>query len=156
MARQPARAGHAGSRRNRRDVNEDRIRLAVTGLSRAGKTVFITSLIHNLLALGGGRNTLPRLNDRLSERGVTRLQDVQLLPAGAAALPCFEHAAISPAERQQWCPVGDSGGGRLGRAEGGRTRSTRPSECRCWGHFCPGRLRPCQLQAFDCMRCETA
>lgn len=105
MARQPARAGHAGSRRNRRDVNEDRIRLAVTGLSRAGKTVFITSLIHNLLALGGGRNTLPRLNDRLSERGVTRLQDVQLLPAGAAALPCFEHArnlANLAAEQPTW------------------------------------------------------
>src|SRR5262249_3429807 len=29
-------------------VNEDCIRLAVTGLSRAGKTVFITSLIQNL------------------------------------------------------------------------------------------------------------
>ena len=39
--------------------NEDHIRLAVTGLSRAGKTVFIISLIHNLLALGQRRNTLP-------------------------------------------------------------------------------------------------
>ncbi len=29
------------------------LRLGVTGLSRAGKTVFITSLVHNLLA--GGR-----------------------------------------------------------------------------------------------------
>jgi len=32
------------------------IRLAVTGLSRAGKTVFITSLVHNLLSIAGAAN----------------------------------------------------------------------------------------------------
>ncbi|MCK5090049.1 MAG: YcjX family protein, partial [Hyphomicrobiaceae bacterium] len=35
------------------DVVRPTVRLGVTGLSRAGKTVFITALIHNLLA--GGR-----------------------------------------------------------------------------------------------------
>lgn len=35
------------------DIVRPTVRLGVTGLSRAGKTVFITALIHNLLA--GGR-----------------------------------------------------------------------------------------------------
>ena len=42
-------------------VNETLIRLAVTGLSRAGKTVFITSLVNNLPAPGQGRGTLSQL-----------------------------------------------------------------------------------------------
>lgn len=46
------------------DIVEPTVRLGVTGLSRAGKTVFITSLVHNLTrggrlplfsALAGGR-----------------------------------------------------------------------------------------------------
>jgi predicted YcjX-like family ATPase len=72
-------------------VNEDCIRLAVTGLSRAGKTVFVTSIIHNLLALGGGKNTLPRLATRLGGEGANRLVDVTVLPAGAAELPRFDY-----------------------------------------------------------------
>ena len=76
-----------------RSLNEDRIRLAVTGLSRAGKTVFITSLIHNLLALGQGRDTLPRITKRLSQNGVSRLRGVEVLPAGAGVLPFFDYAA---------------------------------------------------------------
>lgn len=76
-----------------RSVNEDCIRLAVTGLSRAGKTVFITSVIHNLLALGAGKNTLPRLAARLGHGGANRLVDVSVLPAGAASVPQFDYAA---------------------------------------------------------------
>ena len=76
-----------------RAVNEDVIRLAVTGLSRAGKTVFITSLIQNLLALGAGRNTLPRLAARLAVDSGSRLVGVRVLPAGASAVPYFDHAA---------------------------------------------------------------
>src|ERR1700712_3382259 len=76
-----------------RAVNEDVITLAVTGLSRAGKTVFITSLIQNLLALAAQKDVLPRLTQRLSDRGVNRLRDVTILPAGASALPHFDHAA---------------------------------------------------------------
>jgi predicted YcjX-like family ATPase len=70
-------------------VNEDHIRLAVTGLSRAGKTVFITSLVHNLLALGQGRNTLPKVTKRLTVDGTSRLRSVTVLPVGAALLPHF-------------------------------------------------------------------
>ena len=76
-----------------RAVNEDHIRLAVTGLSRAGKTVFITSLVHNLLALGQRRNTLPRLTARLTQDGVNRLRSVEVLPAGAGVLPVFDYGA---------------------------------------------------------------
>jgi len=73
-------------------VNEERIHLAVTGLSRAGKTVFITSLIENLLALSGGRDTLPKVREKLEQHGANRLRRVALLPAGASALPRFDHA----------------------------------------------------------------
>ena len=75
-----------------RALNEDRIRLAVTGLSRAGKTVFITSLIQNLLALGQGRDTLPKVTARLTQDGISRLRSVAVLPAGAGVLPVFDHA----------------------------------------------------------------
>lgn len=76
-----------------RALNEDHIRLAVTGLSRAGKTVFITSLIHNLVALGQRRNTLPRLTARLTQDGVSRLRSVEVMPAGASVLPVFDYGA---------------------------------------------------------------
>lgn len=76
-----------------RALNEDHIRLAVTGLSRAGKTVFITSLIHNLLALGQRRNTLPRLTARLTQDGQSRLRSVEVMPAGVGVLPVFDYGA---------------------------------------------------------------
>lgn len=74
-----------------RAVNEERIHLAVTGLSRAGKTVFITSLVENLLALAAGRDTLPELRARLEQGGANRLVSVRLLPSGSLALPRFDH-----------------------------------------------------------------
>ncbi|MCC6720447.1 MAG: YcjX family protein [Acetobacteraceae bacterium] len=74
-------------------VNEERLHLAVTGLSRAGKTVFITSLVENLLALAGGRDTLPKFRAALEHHGDSRLRGVTLLPAGAGRLPRFDHAA---------------------------------------------------------------
>jgi uncharacterized protein len=76
-----------------RAVNEEVIRLAVTGLSRAGKTVFITSLIQNLLALAQQKDVLPQFTRRLSDGGTNRLQDVTILPAGISALPHFDLAA---------------------------------------------------------------
>ncbi len=76
-----------------RALNEDHIRLAVTGLSRAGKTVFITSLIHNLLALGQRRNTLPKVTARLTQNGLTRLRGVEVMPAGVGVLPFFDYGA---------------------------------------------------------------
>ena len=77
----------------RRALPRDRIGLAVTGLSRSGKTVFITSLVQNLLALGQGLNTLPALAARLQGDGESRLVGVEVLPAGASDVPHFDLAA---------------------------------------------------------------
>ena len=92
-------------------VNETVLRVAVTGLSRAGKTVFLTSLIHNLLAFGAGRNTLPALQARLGGNGGgTRLHAVRIEPAGAATLPSFDYAtklSELAAETPAWPPRTD-------------------------------------------------
>ncbi len=93
-------------------VNETVIRLAVTGLSRAGKTVFITSLIQNLLALGQGRDTLPLIRRRLGAGGATRieasrLRSVRVVPAGVQTVPRFDFAeklAELSADQPSWPP----------------------------------------------------
>ncbi|MFZ2135439.1 MAG: YcjX family protein, partial [Xanthobacteraceae bacterium] len=59
--------------------------LAVTGLSRSGKTVFITSLIHNLLSALHNPNRMPLL-DMVGER---RLIAATLETANAHRLPRF-------------------------------------------------------------------
>ena len=74
-------------------LNDTPVRVAVTGLSRAGKTVFLTSLLSNLLASGAGRDTLPALRAVLDRGGVGRLGRVRLLPTGAETTPRFDHAA---------------------------------------------------------------
>ncbi len=61
----------------------------MTGLARAGKTAFLTSLASNLLAFGAGSPTLPALAARLGGRRL----GVRLAPAGAGALPRFDEAA---------------------------------------------------------------
>src|SRR5262249_12539333 len=63
------------------------VNLAVTGLSRSGKTVFITSLIHNLLSAVHNPNRMPLL-------GVVaggRLMGTRLEEAGAQRLPRFRY-----------------------------------------------------------------
>lgn len=96
-------------------LNETTLRLAVTGLSRAGKTVFITSLITNLLALGRGRDVLPHLHRKLEEGAsgggsVSRLRGVRLVPPGSGEVPVFDHArnlAALSAETPSWPPRTD-------------------------------------------------
>jgi predicted YcjX-like family ATPase len=83
-------SAYALSRFAERTLNETVIRVAVTGLSRSGKTVFITSLIQNLLALGQKRNTLPSLQSALDANGASRLLNVRIAPAGAATIPRFD------------------------------------------------------------------
>jgi uncharacterized protein len=61
--------------------------LAVTGLSRSGKTVFITSLIHNLLSALHNPNRMPLL-DLIGER---RLIAATLETANAHRLPRFPY-----------------------------------------------------------------
>jgi uncharacterized protein len=73
--------------------NETTVRIAVTGFSRAGKTVFLTSLIHNLLALGQQRDTLPALRRHFETGGPSRLRSIRLCGAGASAIPHFDYDA---------------------------------------------------------------
>ena len=61
--------------------------LAVTGLSRSGKTVFITSLIHNLLSSLHNPNRMPLLN----VVGERRLIAANLEGGKAHRLPRFPY-----------------------------------------------------------------
>ncbi len=58
----------------------------MTGLARAGKTAFLTSVAANLLALGAGRPVLPGLG-----RQMGRVQSIQIAPTGAERLPRFDY-----------------------------------------------------------------
>ncbi len=82
-------------------VGRERIRLAVTGLSRAGKTVFLTSLIANLLAAGRGARTLPALSDAAGGR----IRRVFIVPAGTETVPRFDpegHLGALAADPPRW------------------------------------------------------
>src|SRR5262245_30126157 len=63
------------------------VALAVTGLSRSGKTVFTTSLIHNLLSCVQNLNRMPLL----SAVGERRLVAAQLEGAKPQGLPRFPY-----------------------------------------------------------------
>ena len=63
--------------------------LAVTGLSRAGKTVFITSLVHNLLSALHNPNRMPLLK----VVGDGRLRAAKLHGVKADLLPRFPYQA---------------------------------------------------------------
>jgi predicted YcjX-like family ATPase len=65
------------------------VALAVTGLSRSGKTVLITSLIHNFLSALHNPHRMPLLNGV----GEGRLIAARLSPAKAEALPRFPYRA---------------------------------------------------------------
>src|SRR5271155_244818 len=66
-------------------VRDSTLRLAVTGLSRSGKTAFITSLVHNLLSAVGRPERLPFLR-AAAER---RILGVQLLAPDGDDVPPF-------------------------------------------------------------------
>ena len=72
-------------------INDRPIKVAVTGLSRSGKTVFLTSLIANLLAMGTGRPTMPALRAHIDKAGKDRLRNVRLVPARASTTPRFDY-----------------------------------------------------------------
>ncbi|WP_135466067.1 YcjX family protein [Crenalkalicoccus roseus] len=77
-------------------IGQERVRLAVTGLTRAGKTVFLTSLVANLLAAGRGSRTLPALEQAAGGR----LRAVRLVPAGVESVPRFDvHAHLEALAR---------------------------------------------------------
>jgi uncharacterized protein len=88
--------------RDLKPLRRDRmIRLAVTGLSRSGKTAFITSLAHNLLNAAGRPARLPFL-PAAAER---RILAAQLLPLGSdkvAPFPLCATVAALAAEPPHW------------------------------------------------------
>jgi uncharacterized protein len=63
--------------------------LAVTGLSRSGKTVFITSLIQNLLSTGVSNGQMTGALPAFEPIASGRLRDVILPPSGARNRPRF-------------------------------------------------------------------
>lgn len=88
-------------------LNEGHIGLAVTGLSRAGKIAFITSLIDNLLALSQRHNSLPQLSKRSTQDGLSRMRSMTVMPAGMDVLPFFDYQtklAGLGAEQPSWPP----------------------------------------------------
>ena len=64
-----------------------RVRIGVTGLARAGKTAFLTSVAANLLAQSAGVPALPMLGSRLGGRAF----HVAIAPAGADGVPRFDY-----------------------------------------------------------------
>lgn len=80
-------------------VSGSTVSLAVTGLSRAGKTVFITSLIHNLLGALHNPNRMPLL--RVVGEG--RLIAARLDGAKAGLLPQFPY--LTNIERMAGTPA---------------------------------------------------
>jgi hypothetical protein len=72
-------------------INDRPIKVAITGLARSGKTVFLTSLIANLLAMGTGRPTMPALRAHIDKGGKDRLRNIRLVPARAGTTPRFDY-----------------------------------------------------------------
>ena len=73
------------------------LRLGVTGLSRAGKTVFITALVANLL----NRGRMPQLKAQAQGR----IQAVYLQPQPDLTLPRFDyeaHLAALTSDQPRW------------------------------------------------------
>src|SRR3546814_3912110 len=85
-----------------RGLTERRVRLGVTGLSDAGKTVFITALVHGLLH--PGRMT------RLSVVGEERLHVAVLRPQPSQDLPRFPYeACVAEIGRAHVCTTVNNG-----------------------------------------------
>ena len=82
-------------------VGDRTLRLAVTGLSRSGKTAFITSLVQNLLSSVGGPGRLPFLR-AAAERRVLGAQPVAPEADEVASFPLKETVAALAADPPHW------------------------------------------------------
>lgn len=77
------------------------VRIGITGLARAGKTILLTSLAANLQAAAAGLPALPALQERLAGRSMR----VRIAPALADSMPRFdypEHVAALAADPPHW------------------------------------------------------
>jgi predicted YcjX-like family ATPase len=82
-------------------VRNGTLRLAVTGLSRSGKTAFITSLVQNLLSSVGGPGRLPFLR-AAAERRVLSAQPLAPGADEVASFPLKETVAALAADPPHW------------------------------------------------------
>ena len=85
------------------------LRLAITGLSGAGKTAFLVSVISNLFAMvrgadGNRWDSLPRLKKKLTNKGQSRLLGIEIERSGAGLTPRFRYEAFRDvlAEGDAW------------------------------------------------------
>jgi predicted YcjX-like family ATPase len=81
-------------------LSESTVRLAVTGLSQAGKTVFITSLAHNLLSAAANPAVLPLFRARLGGGLVA----ARLAPVKGRQFPYGELLKSFAADPPRWPP----------------------------------------------------
>ncbi len=84
-------------------VNTETIRLAVTGLSRAGKTVFITSAVQNLLAMADGKGALPKFDDHAIGERLKKLA-LRATTDGAPRFPFETNFAALASAEPHWPP----------------------------------------------------
>jgi predicted YcjX-like family ATPase len=84
-------------------VRNRTLRLAVTGLSRSGKTAFITSLVHNLLCAISRPARLPFLR-AAAERRILAAQLLTPRGGGVPAFPLEETVAALAADPPHWPP----------------------------------------------------
>src|SRR5262249_41382131 len=82
-------------------VNERTVRLAVTGLSRSGKTIFTTALVHDLIRFPGRRQILPALADR--DNIISVIERPQPDPE-LATFPYLANLAALTADPPRWPP----------------------------------------------------
>src|SRR5262245_21114474 len=82
-------------------VNERTVRLAVTGLSRSGKTIFTTALVHNLIRFPGRRQILPAMAD--CDNIISVIERPQPDPE-LATFPYLANLADLTADPPHWPP----------------------------------------------------
>lgn len=117
-------------------LSERTVRLAVTGLSQAGKTVFITSLAHNLLSAPANPVVLPIFRARLGGR----LLGARIEPVEGRAFPYEKLLQSFAADPPRW-PESTTGTSALRIAIRYRPRSL------LWGAVAP--LSTLRLEIID-------
>jgi uncharacterized protein len=86
-------------------VTGNGLRLGVTGLSRAGKTVFITALVHNLVRAAAAAKDGERVLPVFRVHADGRMIGARLLPQPDYAVPRFayeDHLAALTGEERHW------------------------------------------------------
>jgi predicted YcjX-like family ATPase len=107
-------------------LSDTTVRLAVTGLSQAGKTVFITSLVHNLLSAPANPAVLPLFRARLG----SGLVGARLEPTEGRPFPYAELLRSFAGDPPRW-PASTTGTSELRIAIRYRPRSF------VWGMLAP-------------------